>query len=98
MDFEGIAVDNTRLPSDITGAGASRQRRGDAVVEAPSARRTSLSYGAPTVGEDATRASTMKVAVSVAPPTKSCAMQRSTIAVRVSKTLNTFSSWLPGVQ
>jgi len=74
VDFEGIAVDNTRLPSDIIGAGGTRQRHGDAVVKAPSAKRTLLlSYGAPTVREDATRASTMTVAVSVAPPTKSCA-------------------------
>ena len=40
MDFEGIAVDNARLPSDIIGAGATRQRHGDAVVKAPSAKRT----------------------------------------------------------
>jgi hypothetical protein len=46
MDSEGIAVDNTRLPSDIIGAGATRQRHGDAVVKAPSANLA----GSPTSG------------------------------------------------
>jgi hypothetical protein len=57
-------------PSDIIGAGATRQRHGDAVAKAPSAKGPSVSYGAQTVREEAIRASTTTVAVSVAPPTK----------------------------